>query len=212
MPPTCLTAYDPKSRCGRCAADRVYSLRPLLEHIMRVALISIGNCPSLALRNIKTYCMAHEDVADSVSFRICDYDIREIRDARTQSARQCTTKATGSDGSGSGIDTIQFSGNGTTWSSPVTYNPAGHSVNLSNFGGNPNEGTKTSWVRLIDLAGNVSSSASDTIVYDNGNPTITSVERPGAIWYAALRMPKRSGTLQNSIRGSATLSLLGTRR
>ncbi len=55
---------------------------------MRVALISIGNCPSLALRNLRHYCLAHEDVRDRVELRIHDWDIRRFRGAREQSSQQ----------------------------------------------------------------------------------------------------------------------------
>ncbi len=55
---------------------------------MHVALISIGNCPSLALDNLQCYCSAHEDIRSSVSFRSYDLDIREFRNARAQSTKQ----------------------------------------------------------------------------------------------------------------------------
>lgn len=56
---------------------------------MHISLISIGNCPSLALRNVKQYCLAHADVRDSgVRFDIYDYDVSEFRQARIQSAQQ----------------------------------------------------------------------------------------------------------------------------
>ena len=47
---------------------------------MHVSLISIGNCPSLALRNIRRYCEAHEDVREGVNIRIHDCDIRDFRE------------------------------------------------------------------------------------------------------------------------------------
>lgn len=55
---------------------------------MNIALISIGNCPSLALRNIRRYCLAHEDPGDAVSISVHDYDIEEFQKSRTQSSRQ----------------------------------------------------------------------------------------------------------------------------
>lgn len=55
---------------------------------LRVALVSIGHCPSLALRNIQTYCERHDDVRHSVEFRVYDYDLRGFREAREQSALQ----------------------------------------------------------------------------------------------------------------------------
>ncbi len=55
---------------------------------MNVALVSIGHSPSLALRNIKAYCLAHEDVAGSVTFALHDYDLVEFREWRRQSSQQ----------------------------------------------------------------------------------------------------------------------------
>lgn len=55
---------------------------------LRVALVSIGNCPSLALRNIKSYCLADPAVAKDVVFDVYDYDIRDFRDSRAQSSQQ----------------------------------------------------------------------------------------------------------------------------
>lgn len=54
--------------------------------VMQVALLSIGNCPSLALRNIRRYCLAQDDLRDHVQFEILDYDLTDFRDARPQSA------------------------------------------------------------------------------------------------------------------------------
>lgn len=53
---------------------------------MNVALISIGNCPSLALRNIKRYCLGDDTLREALHFEIYDYDIREFRNARPQSS------------------------------------------------------------------------------------------------------------------------------
>lgn len=53
---------------------------------MRIALISIGNCPSLALRNIRRYCLGEDDLRGAVDFRLFDYDLRAFREARPQSA------------------------------------------------------------------------------------------------------------------------------
>lgn len=55
---------------------------------MHVALVSIGNCPSLALRNIRRYCLAHEDIRAAVTFELLDWDIRDFRDARAESSQQ----------------------------------------------------------------------------------------------------------------------------
>jgi anaerobic magnesium-protoporphyrin IX monomethyl ester cyclase len=55
---------------------------------MRVALISIGHCPSLATRNLRRYCLAHEDVRDRVEFVLFDRDIREFVRSRVQSTQR----------------------------------------------------------------------------------------------------------------------------
>ncbi|MCP3962047.1 MAG: B12-binding domain-containing radical SAM protein [bacterium] len=53
---------------------------------MQAALISIGNCPSLASRNIRRFCLAHDDVREEVELHIFDYDLTDFRTARPQSA------------------------------------------------------------------------------------------------------------------------------
>lgn len=55
---------------------------------MHVALISIGNCPSLALRNLKQYAQAHPDLREQLEIAIYDYDIREFQASRIQSAQR----------------------------------------------------------------------------------------------------------------------------
>ncbi len=68
---------------------------------------------------------------------------------------------------GSGVSTMAFSNDGTTWSTPVAYAttyayalPAG-------------DGTKTVYVRFTDVAGNVSAAATDGIALDTTSPTAT---------------------------------------
>ena len=73
--------------------------------------------------------------------------------------------ASGADG-GSGVDTMQYSSDGSTWSTALPYQTTARSVDLSSNGGNGNEGTKTLLVRLRDKAGNVSSPASAQITYE----------------------------------------------
>lgn len=65
---------------------------------MDIVLISIGNCPSLASRNIRRYCLAHdrptaavdgpaaEPTTGDVEFHILDYDLKDFKKARPQSA------------------------------------------------------------------------------------------------------------------------------
>ncbi|MEZ5988594.1 MAG: S8 family serine peptidase [Planctomycetota bacterium] len=59
---------------------------------------------------------------------------------------------------------MRYSNNNSTWSGWVTYTSS-LSVSLSAYGSNTNEGTKAVYVRCRDAAGNVSSTASDTILY-----------------------------------------------
>ncbi|MDP6930005.1 MAG: S8 family serine peptidase, partial [Planctomycetota bacterium] len=65
----------------------------------------------------------------------------------------------------SGAKYMQYSMNGSTWSGLYTYTTAARNVNLSSFGGNTNEGTKTVRVRVRDAAGNYSTVRSDSITY-----------------------------------------------
>ncbi|MEZ5988589.1 MAG: S8 family serine peptidase [Planctomycetota bacterium] len=59
---------------------------------------------------------------------------------------------------------MRYSNNNSTWSAWVAYTSS-LSVSLSAYGGNTNEGTKAVYVQCRDAAGNVSSTASDTILY-----------------------------------------------
>ena len=53
---------------------------------MDIALISIGNCPSLANRNLRRYCLSQPDIADGVHFHLFDYDWKVFVETRSQSA------------------------------------------------------------------------------------------------------------------------------
>ena len=59
-----------------------------LKPELRVALVSIGNCPSLALRNLRAYSLADADLAPRVRFDLHDYDVRGFREARSASSQQ----------------------------------------------------------------------------------------------------------------------------
>ncbi len=72
----------------------------------------------------------------------------------------------------SGVSSISYSNNGSTWSTWETYTGASKSWSLSTgSGGSTTQGSRTVYVRLIDGAGNVSTSASDAIVYDYSAPS-----------------------------------------
>jgi len=78
----------------------------------------------------------------------------------------------------SGVAQMRFSANGSTWSSWQSYTTANVAINLSANGGNTAQGTKRIYAQVMDRAGNVSvvsTSASDTIVYDSIGPVVTSV-------------------------------------
>ncbi len=66
---------------------------------------------------------------------------------------------------GSGVSTMAFSNDGTTWSSPVAYAQT-HAHTLSS-----GTGKKTVYARFTDAAGNVSAVATDTIILDTAAPT-----------------------------------------
>lgn len=85
-----------------------------------------------------------------------------------------TVSASASD-SYSGPYRMRYSSNGSTWSGWYTYTTSARSYNLSSYGGSTAQGTKTVYVQVADLAGNVSSTAKDTIIYDSVAPTISSV-------------------------------------
>ena len=54
---------------------------------IHVALVSIGHCPSLALRNLECYCRSLPSLAAG-SFSRHDFDVRGFQTARRQSAQQ----------------------------------------------------------------------------------------------------------------------------
>jgi len=55
---------------------------------LRVALISISHCPSLATRNLRRYCLAHDDVRSRVEFVLIDRDLREFLKVQVNNARR----------------------------------------------------------------------------------------------------------------------------
>jgi hypothetical protein len=71
--------------------------------------------------------------------------------------------------------TMQFSCDGTNWSTPVTYASATTSFNITNGATNCTtaNGSKTIYAQIIN-AGGTSSSQSDTTYYDTTGPTVSS--------------------------------------
>lgn len=55
---------------------------------MRVALVSLGHGPSLALRNLERYCAAHDDVRGRASFVRLEREILEFVRAQVRSTRR----------------------------------------------------------------------------------------------------------------------------
>ncbi len=74
----------------------------------------------------------------------------------------------------SGLDRMQFSNNGSTWSPQESFASSRTSWDLSADGGDTAPGTKTVYVRYLDAVGNVSPAFSDYIEYI-GSPKIESL-------------------------------------
>lgn len=56
--------------------------------MLPITLISLGQCPSLATRNLRRYCLAHPDVQPHVSFDLIDRDIRAFARSRIKSTHR----------------------------------------------------------------------------------------------------------------------------
>lgn len=81
----------------------------------------------------------------------------------------------------SGVSRMQFSNNGSNWSSWEPYvSTKTWNITDAAYGGNAISGTKTAHIRVMDKAGKISTSSTDSIVYDStptiGAPNVTSVE------------------------------------
>ncbi|MFQ5503238.1 MAG: S8 family serine peptidase [Planctomycetota bacterium] len=85
----------------------------------------------------------------------------------------------------SGVAQMRFSANGTVWSAWQPYSLSNVPINLSSNGGNTLQGTKRIFAQVIDSAGNLSLSGSDTIIYDSIAPVITSVALNGGASYTS---------------------------
>jgi hypothetical protein len=115
-----------------------------------------------------------------------------------------TVAATGSD-SRSGVSEMRHSNNGSTWSPWVSYKTSAVSWSLSSYGGNTAQGTKTVYCQVKDKAGNISSSGSDTIIYDSQAPVVTSCRLNGGATYTS----SLTATLTIGSTGSPTLMRWG---
>jgi len=87
---------------------------------------------------------------------------------------------------GSGVDRMRFSNDGSTWSTWQAYvaTRPGWDITATAFGGDSQQGTKTVYAQFVDVAGNVSTSYSDTILFqvsDTTPPTGTVSINSGAL-------------------------------
>jgi anaerobic magnesium-protoporphyrin IX monomethyl ester cyclase len=55
---------------------------------VRVALVSIGHCPSLATRNLRRFCLAHADVHGRAEFFLFDCHLREFLRSHVESTQR----------------------------------------------------------------------------------------------------------------------------
>ncbi len=89
---------------------------------------------------------------------------------------------------GTGASYIQYSFNGTIWTSLFRYSPNPLTLRANSYGGNTNQGTKTIYVRLRDSSGNYSATKTDSIVYDTIAPIVKKVHINGnAIYTRSLK-------------------------
>jgi alpha-tubulin suppressor-like RCC1 family protein len=109
--------------------------------------------------------------------------------------RNVTLNFTCSDGTGSGCSQMQISNDGDFDTEPwVAFSP---SSSWSLTAGA--DGTRTVWIRFIDLAGNISATYSKSIIYDTGFPSVN------------INNPTNNAVLNtiDSISGTASDSLSG---
>ncbi len=97
-----------------------------------------------------------------------------------------------SDSGGSALYQMRFSNNNAAWSpwEAYTATKSGWGITSATYGGTTTEGAKAVYVQVSDAAGNVSSSAADTIVYDVTPPaggfTIESGNPATSVYTAAI--------------------------
>ncbi|TAN38344.1 MAG: hypothetical protein EPN25_13895, partial [Nitrospirae bacterium] len=78
---------------------------------------------------------------------------------------------------------MQFSNNGSAWSSSETYSATKLSWDMTNaaYGGTTEDGLKTVYVKFMDSSGNLSAPVSDTIILDTTGPGVSAA--PGGATY-----------------------------
>lgn len=87
------------------------------------------------------------------------------RGATRTASLSCSITASGAD-TYSGIQYMQYSANGSSWSGLYAYTTGARTLNIATLpGGSTAEGTKRVYVRFRDRAGNYSTARSDTISY-----------------------------------------------
>jgi len=75
----------------------------------------------------------------------------------------------------SGPRYMRFSSNASSWTPWRLYSTAPQAYGLNLYGGNTAQGTKRVYVQVRDWAGNISSTAVDSIIYDSIPPVLSSV-------------------------------------
>ena len=74
----------------------------------------------------------------------------------------------------SGAYQMRYSGNGSSWTGWYSYTTANRTIALGSYGWT-GPGTRCGYVQVRDRAGNISSSKTDCITYDNTKPVVTTV-------------------------------------
>ncbi len=98
-----------------------------------------------------------------------------INSGATYSNSLLTTLSLTASDSNSGVNSMQCSNDGTTWSSWESYSTTKLNWDLSSYGGSSSDGMKTVYFRVNDNAGNVANMVTDTIYLDRTNPTSLSI-------------------------------------
>ena len=91
----------------------------------------------------------------------------KIKNGATYAYSKYVTLNLKSSDSGFGVSSMQFSNNGSTWTSWKTFKTTYSNWNMtsSTYGGNGNRGTKYVYVRYKDKVGNISLKYKDSIIY-----------------------------------------------
>ena len=123
-------------------------------------------------------------------------------DAAYTNTTSVTLNLSAIDTGGSGLDKMQFSNNGTTWSTTEVY--ATKKAWVLTTG----DGIKTVYAKFKDLAGNWSTPVSDTIILDTTKPTITNIlDSPDPFYTTKGQVSKISYTLADNLSSSLNVSI-----